>query len=165
MEKKIITDGIRFSYNGVFDIVEFYRFVEEWMRKKGLEKDIKNKAEYVNPSGKQIEWKIEMWRNVSDEARNVTKLRALFNNVIEVEITKDSSKRRLQQGDVLIIIDGWLESDYTSRWHQKPLFFFLRAVYDKFVWKFWSNRFEKGVEQNAYDLLHQLKAFFNMYRY
>ena len=163
MEKKIITDGIRFGYNGIFDIVEFYKFVEDWMRRKGLEKDIKNKAEYVNPSGKQIEWKIEMWKDVSDEARHVVKLRALLNNVTEVEIKKDKSARRLNQGDALIIIDGWLETDYTGRWQQKPLFFFLRALYDKYIWKFWSNRYEKNIEIDCYDLLKQMKAFFNMY--
>ena len=37
-EKKIVIDGLRFSYNGPFDIIEFYKEVEDWIKENGMEK-------------------------------------------------------------------------------------------------------------------------------
>ena len=45
--KKFVVDGMKLSYNGPFDIVEFYKKVEDWISAKGKEKEIKKKVEHV----------------------------------------------------------------------------------------------------------------------
>ena len=47
VEKKVLVDALRFSYNGPFDVIEFYKFVEDWIREHGMEKEIKKKLEHV----------------------------------------------------------------------------------------------------------------------
>lgn len=164
-EKKIVVDGLRFSYNGPFDIIEFYKEVEKWVRENGMEKEVKKKLEHVEKNGKRIEWMIECWQMVYHHIKMVIRMRALITNVVEVEVVKDKAKRKLNQGNTLIIIDGFLESHLHHHWTMKPWYYFWRGIVDKFIWPVWIEKFDKKVEKNAYDLHNRLKSFFNLYKY
>ena len=164
VEKKFVVDGMKLSYNGPFDIIEFYKKVEDWISAKGKEKDIKKKVEHVEPSGKKIEWFIEIWEDLAEYARILVRMRALFTDVKEVKIKKDKRRKRLNSGNVLIIFDGILETDIAGKWQQKPVFYFLRALTDKFIYKFYMNKFEDKLANDVYDLHDTLKDFFNAYK-
>jgi len=164
-EKKIVVDGLRFSYSGPFDIIEFYKEAESWIRENGMEKEVKKKLEYVEEEGKKIEWVIECWKMQMRYAKTVVRLRALFTDVVNVQIAKDKSKRKLNNGNVLIVIDGFLESEFAQHWTMKPWYYFMRGITDKFFWPVWIQRFDKKVSDASYDLHHRLKSFFNLYRY
>lgn len=164
VEKKILVDGLRLSYNGPFEVVEFYRFVEDWIQSRGKEKELKKKLEYSTPNGKKIEWNIEIWENIADYAKSVVRMRALFNDVKEVYIVKDKHKRKINAGQVLIIFDGYLETDLQGRWQQKPGFYFMRALFDKYIYKFWSEKHDEVVRKDVTELHTKLKEFFEMYR-
>jgi len=163
-EKKFVVDGMKLSYNGPFDIIDFYRQVEDWISAKGLEKEIKKKVEHVEASGKKIEWFLEIWEDVGEYARRIVRLRALFNNVQEVKVQKGKRKKKLNKGEALIIIDGILETDIQGKWQQKPVYYFLRALTDKFIYKFHMNKIEDRLAKDAYDLHHTLEDFFNSYK-
>lgn len=166
-EKKIVIDGLRLSYNGVFDVVEFYKEVENWMKENGYEKELKKKLEHVKPTGKDIEWHIEIWKFVYDWAKVYISMRAMFKNVKEVEMVKAGATRKLNQGDVIILFDAWLEMDLEGRWQQKAPYFFLRTLFDKYVYMFWGEK-EKittPLTKDTYALHKRLDAFFKLYRY
>lgn len=166
-EKKLVLDAVRLSYNGLFDIFEFYKEVEKWMRERGYEKEIKKKLEYTNPTGKELEWHIEMWKMPNDWAKVFISMRAMFKNIKEVEMVKGGAKRVLNQGEVLIIFDAWLETDLEGRWQQKAPYFFLRTLFDKYIYMFWGEKekLTNPLTKDTYDLHKRLKAFFNLYRY
>jgi len=164
VEKKFVVDGMRLSYNGPFDITDFYKTVEEWIRAKGKEKEIKRELEQVEPQGKKIEWFIEIWEQVADYAKPIVRMRALIDNLKEVKVKKGKFQKTLNQGDVLIIFDGILETDIEGRWQQKPLFYFIRAVFDKFVYKLYTNRFEDKLAADVNELHKVLTDFFNAYK-
>lgn len=163
-EKKFVIDGMKLSYNGPFDIIEFYRKVEDWIETKGKEKELKKKVEHVEPSGKKIEWLIEIWEDVSEYARTLVRVRALFNDVKEVKIKRGKTKKGLNKGNALIILDGILETDIAGKWQQKPVFYFLRALVDKFVYKFYMNKMEDKLAKDVYELHDTLKDFFDSYK-
>ena len=164
VEKKFVVDGMKLSYNGPFDIIDFYKQVEDWISAKGLEKEIKKKVEHVEASGKKIEWFLEIWEDVGEYARRVVRLRALFNNVKEVKVQKGKRKKKLNKGEALIIIDGILETDIQGKWQQKPVYYFLRALVDRFIYRFHMNKVEDRLAGDAYDLHHTLEDFFNSYK-
>jgi len=165
VEKKLVVDELRLHYDGVFDILEFYKFVEDWMDNNGYQKELKKKAEYVEANGKKLEWFLEIWKMPSDWAKELVRMRAIFSNVKEVELKKGRHTRKMNQGSVLIIFDGFLETDLKARWQQKPLYYFLRAVYDKFVWRIWTNKYLDEVRNGCYNLHKELQGFFNLYKY
>ncbi len=164
VEKKFVVDGMQLSYEGPFDIIEFYKKVEEWISAKGKEKEIKKKVEHVEPRGKNIEWFLEIWEDVTDYARTIVRMRALFKDVTEVKIKKDQKRRKLNKGNVLITFDGILETDIEGRWQQKPLFYFARALVDKFIYKFHMNKIQDKLAADVNDLNDTLTDFFNSYK-
>lgn len=162
VEKKHIVNELKLSYNGPLSIEEFYREVENWMSEKGMQKDIKRKSEDVSSKGKKIEWEIEAWEKITGQVKQVVRLRVLFNNVKEIKIKRKGHNVKINQVDALIFIDGFLETDLSQQWHQNPLFFFLRTLYDKYIWKIWSERHDDAVVEDCYDLHKRLKAFFSL---
>lgn len=162
---KLVVDSLRLKYEGVFDVAEFYREVEEWMKEKGMEKELKKKEESVKAAGKRLHWFVELWRKPTDYAKEVVRINALMDNVKEVTIVKGGARKKLNQGEVLIIFDAFLESDVAARWQQKPVFWFMRAIYDKFIWKMWTNKFEDELVGLTYNLHKRLHSFFNLYKY
>ena len=164
VEKKFVIDGMKLSYTGPFDIIEFYKKVNEWISKKGKEKEIKKKAEHVNPTGKDIEWSLEIWEDVTDYARNIVRINALFNNVKEIKIKREKKERKLNKGSVLITFDGIMETDIQGKWTQKPIFFFLKTIVDKFIWKHHMNKIEDQLDADVHELYDVLTDFFNSYK-
>ncbi len=165
VEKKIVVYDLRLSYNGPLRIEEFYKEVEDWTKEKGMEKELKKKMEHVTSKGKEIEWTVECWKNVAEYAKVVVRLRAMFHDVKEVNTVIDGKKARINQANVLLIFDGILETELSERWEQKPLFYFIRALFDKFVWKFHTEKYFDVVYADTHDLHRRLKSFFSLYKY
>lgn len=163
-EKRQIIDALRLNYNGVFDVVELYREIEDWIVKHGMEKEIKKKREHVKADGKNIEWFIEIWKSPTDYAKIIVRVKALMSNIKDVEIVKGDSKINLNHGNVTIIFDGFIEQDIKGRWQQKPLYYFIRSLYDKYVYKLWSNKFDKDVFNYCHSLHKVLDDFFKHYQ-
>lgn len=165
-EKKLLVDGLRYSYSGPFDITDFFGFIEDWMHKNNLHKETKRKIEYVEETGKKVEWTIEAWKMLEQEAKSVTRMRALFNNVKDIEIQRGGASRSMNHGEVLIIIDAFLESHFHHTWWSyKPIAYFLRAIVDKYIYKFWSEKYDEEIRNTSFDLHKQIGKFFNRYKY
>ena len=162
IEKKIIVYDLRMSYNGPVKIEEFYKEVEDWIKQKGMNKELKKKMEKLAGKGKQLEWTIEIWKNLSNFAKEVVRLRSIFNEVREIEINRNGRRIKTQQADVLLIMDDILETDLNQKWEQKPLFYFVRAMVDKYVWKFYTERYDDIVAADTHELHKLLNAFFNL---
>lgn len=164
-ERQIIVDHMRLKYEGLFDVTQLYTMINEWFREKGYDKKERKNVESVLPTGKYIELEIEPWKKITDYAKFVIKLRIVMNDVKEVEVVRDGSKVKLNQGSVQIVFDGFLETDYEGRWEQKPTFFFLRTLFDKFVFKPYTERFKEKLIDEVNQLYSNVKGFLNLYRY
>ncbi len=161
VEKKHIVYDLRVTYNGPLSIENFYEEVEKWMEEKGLQKEIKRKSEDVNPKGKRVEWIIEAWKSITHEDKHIVRLRALFDNIKEIKIKRKGHTVKINQADVLIVIDGFLETHLAHRWTHKPLIEFLTRLYDKYIWMI-MEKHEPPIKEDCYDLHKRLKAFFSL---
>jgi len=167
VEKKHVVFDLRVAYNGPLSIEEFYAEVEKWMEEKGLQKELKRKSENVTSKGKKIEWIIEAWRNPVRAVKQVVRLQALFNNIKEIKIKRKGHNIKMNQADVLISIDGFVETSLTSRWTQTPFYQFFRTMYDKYIWNIGmtiTEGHESLVNADCYDLHKRLKAFLELYK-
>jgi len=163
VEKKQIVYDLRLHYNGPLVIEEFYKEVEQWMREHALHKELKRKEEIIHKDGKQIEWRIEAWKTFDDLHKEVVVLTVLFNDVKEKKILRKGHTLRFQYGDVLVTLDGWMETTFEGRWTENPLYMILRTLWDKFVWMFLDPHDGK-VSDDCYDLHKRLKAFLELYK-
>lgn len=165
-EKKQVLYDLRTTYSGPFAVEDFYAEVDNWISEKGLEKEPKKKMEHVTKNGKRIEWVIEAHSHLDDLHHCVIVLRALLDNVREVVIKKGGKKVRINNGDVFVNVDGFIESHIHGSFYQvKPVYYFIRALADKYIYNFWSDKYDSLVKANGHDLFKRIRAFFNLQRY
>jgi len=167
VEKKQLVFDLRLNYNGPLSIEEFYAEVEKWMSEKGMQKDLKRKSEELTSKGKIVEWIVECWKSPVGDVKEVVRLRALFDKAKEIKLNKKGRSMTINQADVSIVIDGFLETKLRGRWTQKPVYSMFRTLYDKYIWAIGSTiteRNEAPVAQDCYDLHKRLKAFFSLYK-
>ncbi|MFH2028679.1 MAG: hypothetical protein ABIJ08_06050 [Nanoarchaeota archaeon] len=164
VEKKFCVSDLRINYNGPIDIIDFFKTVEDWIVKKGMHKEIKKKSEHVTEKNKRVEWFIEIWETPADYAKRVVRLQTLFKDIKDVKVNLKGKERSIQSADVLVLLDGILETDLEARWFQKPTYYFWRAIYDKYISKFYTHRFEGKITSDTYELYHHLMNYFNSYR-
>ena len=165
-EKKQVLYDLRTSYNGPFSAEDFYREVDSWIRENGFEKEPKKKMEHVTKKGKRIQYVIEVHNHLDSLHHGVIVLRVLLDNVKEIIIRKDGKKIRINSGDVFINIDAFIEAHlHASIYQVKPIYYFIRALIDKYVYNFWSDKYDGKVNSDARDLFKRIQSFFNVQRY
>lgn len=161
VEKKHITVDLMLKHNGAFSIEDFYDEVEKWIRDKGMTKELKRKSEDIGKKGKKIEWYIEAWKSITDSAKEVVQLRVLFDNVTEIKIKRKDKVIKTNNSQTFIWINGWLEESLSGVWTGKPLFDFVRNLYDKYIWPVVGTH-DGHVSDKCYDLHKRLKSFFEI---
>ena len=165
-ETKQVLYDLRTTYNGPFLVEDFYAEVENWIKEKGYEKEPKKKMERVTKNGKKIEWVIEIHHQLDELHHSVVVFRALLDNIKEAVIKKDGKKIRINNGDALINIDGFIESYVHSSVYQvKPVYYFIRALIDKFIYNFWSFKYDGAVNSDGRELFKRITSFFNLQKY
>lgn len=165
-EKKQVLYDLRTTYKGPFVVEDFYIEVENWIKEKGYEKEPKKKMEHVTKNGKKIEWIIEAHNHLDDLHHGVIVLRVLLDNVKEIVIKKDKKKIRINNGDVFINIDGFIQSHIHGSFYQvKPMYYIIRALIDKYIYNFWSDKYDGIVNSDGRDLFKRITSFFNLQKY
>ncbi len=164
-EKKLVIDQMKLTFEGIFDLNGLYRTIDSWFYEKGYDKLEKKNFEQVLPGGKDIEIEILPWKKTTDYFKNIIRIRMRFVNVKDVEVEKKGVKLKLNQGRIMMIFDGYLVSDYDQKWEDKPMFFLIRTLFDKYVFKSYFTKFEKWLVNDVYDVHGRIQRFLNLYRY
>ena len=166
VEKKQVLYDLRTTYNGPFVVEDFYAEVDNWIKENGFEKEPKKKMEHVAKSGKKIEWVIEAHRKLDNLHHGIVVLRALLDNVKEVVIKKEGKKVRINNCDVYINIDGFIQSHiHGSFWQAKPIYYLIRALIDHYIYNFWSFKWDGAVSGDCHNLFKRIRAFFQLQKY
>ena len=165
-EKKIALYDLKVSYNGPINIEEFFAEMNRWMEHNDYEKEPKKHLEHVTKDGKQIEWLIETKRKLSDIFESILILRVLFNNVREIVVVKNGKRLKANYADALVTIDGVLEGRLTQTWwHGKVVFQFIRTLIDKYIYNFWTFKYEGVVQADAHKLFKHIRSFLSLQKY
>ena len=164
-EREKIVDELRLNYEGLFDVNELYLTMDKWFREKQYDKRELKNIENVKPDGKFIELWIMPWKKITDYAKIEIKIRIQMFNIKEVEVEKDKHKVKLNQGKIQMVFDGFLTTDYENKWEGKPTYVFLRTIFDKFIYKGYTARFQSQVAEDVNHLNTTIKSFLNLYRF
>ncbi len=165
VEKKVVVDAVRFTYTGMFNMQEFFEEIDKWTDANEYERETKKKLEHVEEHGKKMEYIFELWKDTRDLVRSEIRLRALFRDVVDFDLVRGEHKRNMQKGHVLVIIDGFLETDFDNSWLTKPWFVFVRTLYDKLIWRVWLSKFDGPVVAGCKGLYNQLFSYFKRYKH
>jgi len=163
-ERDTVVNKFRLTYSGLFSVLDFYTMIDEYFEDKGYDKREKKNAERVTPEGKYIELHLEPWKKITDYAKSVIAVRIVMTDIKEVEVEKEGVKIKLNQGNIQMVFDAYLETDYEHRWEMKPMFFFLRTIFDKFVFKSYTVSFKNEIKADVDHLIVMIRSFLNLYR-
>jgi len=164
-EQKIIVDNLELRYEGLLSIKDLYKLIDDWLKENGYDKVEKLNMEKVSEGGKYIELVLEPEKYLTDFIKNIIKIRLIGRNIKEVEVERDGKKEMMNEGEIYIRFDAVLETDYEGRWEQRPTFYFLRVLVDKYVYKFYTGKYEAGLKKDLMELHTQIKSFLNLYKY
>ena len=164
-ERRLVVDHMRLKYQGMFDLFEFYKLIDNWFREKAFDKRELRNQEIVRPDGKYVELILMPWKKISDYARHVIRIELRVFKLKEVVVERDGNRVKMNEGRVDIILDGYLDTDHEDRWEQKPFYFFMRTLFDKFVYRTYSTQYEELLVENVSQLHTLMKSFLNLYKY
>ena len=161
---KIIVDHETIEYSGPFNATDLFRAIDYFLYERGFDKKQDKDFEQNTPEGKFVEWQITPWKRISDYARHMIKIRVLGYNIVKSDVFHDGKKTKTDSGKVIVVIDAFIENDYLSLWEGNPVLHFLRTIYDYFVFKAYTERFEQRLIHDTNQLHDHIEKFFNIYR-
>jgi len=164
-ERRLVVDHMTLAYDGLFDLHELYTLINQWLKDKGFDLREQRNQEHIKPSGKYIEVEELPWKKITDYARHVIRLNIRIVNMKDVVVEEDNKRMKLNQGRISIVMDGYLDTDYEDRWESKPFYFFIRTIFDKFIYRTYSTQYEELLVENCLQLHAAIKSFLNLYQY
>ena len=164
-ERTIVVDSLVLNYQGIFNLNEFYRITDKYFREKGFDKYEKRNEEQVLKDQRQISIQIEPWKKINDYAKEVIKMNYNFTNIKDVTVVKDKHRVVLQQGKVSIKMMGYLETDWEHKWEGNAVLFFIRAIFDQFIYKIQTDKYQGLVAEDCQHLYSIMKSYLNLQRY
>jgi len=162
---KIIVDHDKIDYSGPVDVTGLFNMIENFIFYMGFDKRQDKDFEQNTPNGKFIEWQISPWKWITDYTRYIIKVRVLGYDIVKADTVHNGKKAKVESGRILIVIDGFVEYDLQSKWQDKPILFFLSQLYDKFIFKVYTERFEHMLVNDINHLHDQIEKFLNVYRH
>lgn len=165
VERQIIVDGARLNYTGVFDPKGIMKVIMDWVNDKGYFMDEKSHTESVTDEGKFAEIKLDPFKKLTDYAKSIIRIRITIEKAKDVVIDKDGKKIKLYDGEIKFLFDALLDTDYEGRWEGKPVFYFIRVLFEKYVYAPFVSKFAKQISDDFNVLKTNLKSFLNLYKF
>ena len=162
---KIIVDHDKIDYSGPLDVSNLFRLIENFLWERGFDLKKEKDFEQNTNNGRIVEWQSAPWKIISDYARYIVKIRILGYDLVKTDVMANGKKAKIDSGRVIIVIDGFIEYDWDARWEQHPVLHFLRAVYDNFIFKAYTERFENMLVHDVNHLHNHIEKFLNLYRH
>ena len=164
-EVRLIVDHLKLDYKGPFEFNALIRLIQAFFKERGW--DLKHDKDYEmnTKTGKQIEWQINPWKRITDYVNYIPKIRILVEDMVKVEVIKDKKKVKVDNGRLIMTIDGFIVFDYFHKWDQHPFLMFLRTLWDRFIYKAYTERFEQRLVYDMHHLYDRIEKFLNVYKH
>ena len=164
-DTRIVVDHHTIDYEGPFDFNQLVTMIQRFTFERGFDRRLEKDFEQDTKTGKSIEWQITNFKKISDYMQYHIRIRILAKDYVKVDAVKDNRKVKVGNGKIVIFFDGLMELDYFNKWDSKPAFLFLRVLFDKFIYKLYTERFEQRLAYDMNHLYHAVEKFFNLYRH
>ena len=77
----------------------------------------------------------------------------------DAEVEIDGKKTKTNKGELEIVFKGTIVKDYEKRWEDRPVYKFLRGVYEQYVIRTTIDEYEDDLEDQTKELITDIKAF------
>ena len=164
-EKRLVIDELELVYKGLFDINGLLQTIDKISADRGYAKNEKRRTESVTPTGKEFYMELRPVKKKTDFYVLMIKLRMSINNMRDVEVVKDGKKVILNEGEIRILFDAWTTTDFEFRWESNPVYYFLRNMFERVVYKVHTDQFLDELVDDTHFFHRNIKAYLNMHRF
>ncbi len=163
--KIALLDGEKIIYDGVFDLGELYKHAHQWFTWRKYSVSEKKYKEKMKSTGKEIEIEWEVNKDLDEYSKFQHAIKWRLRDINDVEVQKDSAKVKMQKGEITLELTSYLITDRQDIWISRPQFGFLRAFYERYLYKGSIERMKKELWKAGWDFYSEMKAFLNLYKY
>jgi len=163
MVERDVLFGTKIKHNGLYDFKETYRILFEWLMDHGYDVVEKSYKEVVQGGGaKEIEVEWDALKKVSDYFRFLMSVKFHPMAMTSVEVEIDGQKKKMNKGAMDVEVKIVLLKDYEERWSGRPIWKFLRTLYDRYLIRERVEQYEGKLIQEMNEFVAQTKAFLAM---
>ena len=161
-ERDTLVEAHKITYEGLLDLRKLIKTIDEWFREHGYEeKDIQTN-EIVTPTGKHIIREVLPYKKISDYIKYEIRIFMNIRDVKDVEVEIKGRKTKKNKANITMMFDVYFVTDYEGTWGTNPIYYFLRTVFDKFVYKGPIERSKAGLMKDFNELRRDIKAYLNL---
>jgi hypothetical protein len=165
VERLTLVNKHKVSYEGIFSLKELYITIDNLITKKGYNKKEIQNTEIVKKGGRYVTIRMEVWKKMADYANSVIQIKMMLQNIKDIEIEKEGIKISANQGKAEIIFDAYIENDFEHKWENTPGFFFVRILFDKYIFKPFTTNYQAKVITDYKEFLNEITAVLNLNKY
>jgi len=149
----------KLKQTGHWKYKDVYDLAFSWLKDSGysIQEDLYN--EKLSANGKEI---IIAWtanKKVTDYFKYQIKIDWHILGMKDVEVEIDGKKVNTNKGEVEIVFKANIIKDYEKRWEDKPLWKFLRGIYERYIIRETIDEYEDDLEDELKDMIKDVKAF------
>ena len=165
-ERDLVVNNRELKYKGIFLFDELVATIDSSLENRGYEKQEKRTEETVTESGRKTYLELRPFKVKSNYARYMIKMKINLDNVTESLEEVQGLKKKFQKGEINIIFDSWLLTDYYQRWNMKPWVYFWKGLINKYVYKFpFEASFKGELAGDTVYIYTQIKKLLNSYKF
>lgn len=165
MEETTIVPLTRVKYNGIFNFSDFYRVMYNVFTSLGYAVDETKYRLKEKQTGNEVEIIWDNIKKVDDYSRFKITVNIFIAGLRDVEIQKGNAKMGSNQADIDIMIKAVIQTDYMDRWETHPILKFLKAIYDRYLYKPTFETWKTRIYEDVYTTENEFKSFFNLARF
>lgn len=164
-ELRTLSYGEQINYTGIINGPGIYKLIKKWISEHDYNHVELMNEEHVYDDGRQILLELRPYKELSEYAKVEIKIDLLFKKLEHVTITRNDVKHKTQKGELEISFSTYIITDLEGQWTAKPLYFFLRTIIEKFVYRSYIGKYEDVVVSDKNDLMREIRSYLNMERF
>jgi len=164
-EVKTLIDGKSLSYEGIFNLHELYRVIDKWFKDHGYDKQELKNWEDITEQEKQIIIEIIPYKKVSDYARIDIRIFMIFSKITDIETAKEGVTLKMNKGRAEFYFDAYVVTDYENKWETKAVFYFIKNIFDKFIYKIYTSNYDTEAIRDCTEVENDIRSYLNMNRF
>ena len=152
----------KIKQKGYWNYTDLYNFCFDWLKEEGYRVQENEYTEKSSNFGKEIILKWKASKKVTDYFKYVIEVKWHVLGMKDAEVEQDGKKINTNKGEVGIVVQATLVRDYEERWEDKPIWKFLRGIYEKYVIRTTIDEYSENLEDKAKDYVRDIKAFLQL---
>jgi hypothetical protein len=142
------------------------RVLKDSITSRGYKYHEKQFEERVSDNGKELFIEIRPMKIRTAWTSMTMYIIIELTKIKEVHLDVDGVTTAFQQGDIRMKFDGWVTIGIRERWGNKPIFYFVKSLFNKYVYQFPIERGLPGEVASDTRYIHaQVKSHLNLYQY